>query len=124
MTQFRSLAFTNPEFKLVTIHPEHFLPNGSVLPIYHSTDQHPTLYFSASDRQLRTSTSSHSRRLPTFHHNNELRNGNDRLNIFLVVLNAEIKFRRYLSMISQNPPTTPLPPDVLSVMRDTVHLVN
>ena len=46
------------------------------------------------------------------------------MNIFLVTLNAEIKFRRYFKMIQQHPPTTALPDDVLALMRRVVELVN
>lgn len=43
-----------------------------------------------------------------------------RLNIFLVILIAEIKFQRYLYLISQIPPATPLPKDILDIMDLTV----
>jgi len=46
------------------------------------------------------------------------------LNVFLVILNAEMKFRQYLHTIGQQPPATPLPVDVLNLMDRTVHLVN
>jgi hypothetical protein len=46
------------------------------------------------------------------------------VNIFLVALNAEIKFRRYFKMIQQDPPTTALPDDVLALMRRVVELVD
>jgi hypothetical protein len=39
-------------------------------------------------------------------------------------MNAEIKFHQYLRMISQNPPTTPLPDDVLDLMHLTIELVD
>jgi hypothetical protein len=46
-----------------------------------------------------------------------------RLNIFLVILNAEIKFRRYLQMSARNPSLS-LPADFLSLMRRTLQLVD
>jgi hypothetical protein len=121
MTQFKPSSFTNPEYELVAIHPEHFLPCGSVLPVFHSATSAPTTYVSARDRCLRESSEPNSPRLPTLcnvtkgrivdpHH----------LNVFLVILNAEIKFHRYLHMIRQNPPATPLPDDVLALMHLTV----
>lgn len=41
----------------------------------------------------------------------------------LVALNAEIKFRRYFEMTLHNPPTVPLPADVLSIMTRTMELM-
>jgi hypothetical protein len=46
-----------------------------------------------------------------------------RLNIFLVILNAEIKFRRYLQMYARNPSLS-LPAVVLSLMHRTLQLVD
>ena len=120
--QFDSSSFTNPEYELVTLHPEHFLPYGSVLAIYHSVTA-PTTYVPARDRRLRTSPEPDSARLPAFRH--VTRSGTNRhLNVFLVVLNAEIKFRRYFHMVDQHPPTTPLPVDVLNLKRLTIKLVD
>jgi hypothetical protein len=124
MTQFSSSSFTNPEYELVAIYPEHFLPYGSVLPVFHSGTLTPTIYVSAEDQRLRESPEPDSPPLPTFHHAPESRSGFHHLNIFLVILNAEIKFHRYLHMISQNPPAKPLPADVLSLMHLTVELVH
>ncbi len=123
MIQFKSSSFTNPEYELVAIHPEHFLPCGSVLPIFHSESSTPTLYVSARDRRLRKSPLSDSPSLPTFCHVAERSVTVERINVFLVILNAEIKFHRYLHMISRNPPTIPLPADVLNLMHLTVELV-
>jgi hypothetical protein len=108
---------------LVAIHPEHFLLYGSVLPIFHSAASSPTIYVSAEDGRLRKSFLADSPPLPTFH-NTKRSNITDHLNVFLVILNAEIKFHRYLHMISQNPPKTPLPADVLNLMHLTVELVH
>ncbi len=126
MTQFGSSSFTNPEYELVAIHPEHFLPCGNVLPVFCSatSTSTPTIYISARDRRLRESPSPDSPRLSTFRHVTGSRIGFHRLNVFLVIMNAEIKFHRYLRMISQNPPTTPLPDDVLDLMYLTVELVD
>ena len=43
---------------------------------------------------------------------------------YLGILNAEIKFHRYLRMISRNPPEIPLPADVLNLMHLTIELVD
>jgi len=45
------------------------------------------------------------------------------MNVFLVILNADIKFRRYFEMIALDPPVTPLPDDVLALMKRTTELV-
>ena len=45
----------------------------------------------------------------------------DCLNIFLAIMNAEIKFRCYFEMVQ---PTTPLPPDVIILMHRTMNLVD
>jgi len=123
MTKFDLPSFTKPEFELVAIHPEHFLPCGSVLPIFHSTNSTPTLYVTAKDRCLRESPSPNSPRLPSFCHVTKRSNPFEHLNVFLVALNAEIKFQRYLHIIGLNPPTTPLPADVLDLMHLTIKLV-
>jgi len=86
--------------------------------------QLPQSTFSARDRRLRESTESDNPRLPTFYHTTDSRGTFERLNVFLVILSAEIKFHRYLRMISQNPPTRPLPADVLALMQLTIELVD
>ena len=106
------------------MHPEHFLPCGNVLPIFHSKTSAPTMYVSARDRCLRESVEPDSRRLPPFRHENTKRDGCWLVNPFLVILNAEIKFHRYLRMISRNPPKIPLPADVLNLMHLTIELVD
>jgi hypothetical protein len=46
------------------------------------------------------------------------------MNVFLVVLNAGIKFERYFKMIQLHPPAIPLPDDVLTLMKRTMQLVD
>jgi hypothetical protein len=47
------------------------------------------------------------------------------VNIFLLAINVDIKFRRYFEMIQQQPPTTAqLPDDVLVLMRRVLKLVD
>jgi hypothetical protein len=84
----------------------------------------PTLYVSAGDRLRESPGEPDSPLLPTFHHSPGSRRELDRLNIFLVILNAEIKFHRYLSMVDQDPSPTPLPADVINLMRRTLELVH
>jgi hypothetical protein len=62
--------------------------------------------------------------LPAFYHTSENRRKRHHLNVFLVALNADIKFRRYLKKIRHDPPVTPLPDDVLGLMRLTKDLVD
>ena len=125
-TQFNSPSFTNPEYELVAMHPDHFLPCGNVLPVFHSTSSTPTTYLSTSDQCLHESSDPKSPCLPPFHHAPESHGKNHgmHVNVFLITLNAEIKFHQYLHMISQNPPTTPLPDDAIALMCLTIELVD
>ena len=95
-----------------------------MLTVFHSATSTPTNYVSARDRCLRTSPEPDSPCLPAFFHVTEGRSKFDCVNIFLVTLNAEIKFHRYLQMIKENPPPTPLPANVLALMHLTVELVD
>ena len=80
-------------------------------------------YVVARDRVLRESSDPSSPRFPPFHHVTESRSVPNHLNVFLIALNAEIKFRRYFGMIQPNPPTVPLPDDVLNTMSRTMELM-
>ncbi len=120
--QFTLACIANPEFEFVALHPEHYLPGSSTLTI---CDPDPTVYNSkqyvvAEDRRLRESRNPSSPRLPPFRHDFNSREIDLQLNVFLVVINAEIKFRRYFRMPA---PSTPLPADVLDLMRRTMELV-
>lgn len=96
-----------------------------MLTVFHSPTSTPTNYVSAKDRCLRTSPEPDSPCLPAFFHVPKGRRSElDHVNIFLVILNAEIKFHRYLHMINENPPPTPLPANVLALMHLTVELVD
>jgi hypothetical protein len=81
-------------------------------------------YVVSNDRRLRQTTDPGSPRLPAFRHENQNRTGHDCLNIFLVILNAEIKFRRYFQELQLNNVTNQLPQDVLGLMNLTVELAN
>jgi hypothetical protein len=95
-----------------------------MLPVCHPNTSTPKIYVPANDRRLRESPEPDSPSLPAFRHLTTSRDALEHLNIFLVILNAEIKFHRYLRMISQNPPTTSLPADVLALMHLTIELVD
>ena len=49
--------------------------------------------------------------------------GLNRVNVFLVAINADQKFRRYYNMIERTPPPIPLPADVLALMDRVIELV-
>ena len=114
---------SNAQYELVALHPEHLLPAGNVLTIYdHASGQvSRKTYVAAPDRTLRESpgTDDTFPRFPPFSLDSNRRVA-QLLNPFLVVLNAEIKFRRYLRM-SQ----APLPPaDVMELIKKTIELVD
>ena len=106
------------------MHPEHFLPRGAILPVYDHATRTRKHYVPSRDRRLRESIEPDSARLPPFRHDFQNRGKDENLSIFLVALNAEIKFRRYLKMIQEYPPTTPLPDDVLALMHRVIELVD
>lgn len=112
---------------MVALHPEHLLPNGNDLSVFSPIPDSDWIsakhYVAGYDQTLRESpgTTSDCRRLPSFTfecpHSNGLRP-----NVFLIVLNAEIKFRRYERMVPQ--PEKPLPPDVQKLIAQTLKLAN
>ena len=63
-----------------------------------------------------------SPRLPAFHYKLDRQCVHDRLNVFFVAINAEIKFRRYLQR-KLDPPERTLPNDVLDLMHRTQELI-
>jgi len=86
---FSILSFIDPEYKFVAL---HFLPFGSALPIYDPEARPRTTYVFAQDRFLHESFEPSSPRLPAFHHTLERRRKRNHSNVFLIALNAEIKF--------------------------------
>lgn len=122
--KFNANSFLDPEYELVALHPEHFIPGGSPLTVYDATTSTYKNYVAASDQCLRESHDPSSPRFPTFRHHSPSRDYPKNLNVFLVIINAEIKFRRYFEMIRLQPAPTPLPNDVLSLMRRTMELVD
>jgi len=106
----------------VALHPEHFLPAGSMLTVYDPEARIHKNYVPARDRCLRETSEPSSPRLPAFHHKLDRQCVSDRLNVFLVAINAEIKFRRYLQK-KLDPPEKTLPKDVLDLMHRTQELI-
>ena len=92
-----------------------------MLTVYDPTNTTYKHYVAAADRCLRESPDPSSPRLPPFRHVSDDRRPVLRLNDFLAVINAEIKIRRYFEMAQ---PTTPLPADVINLMRRTMTLVD
>src|SRR5882762_7360470 len=74
----------------------------------------------AEGRCLRESRDPSGPRLPPFRHDSRSRDIFLRLNVFLVIINAEITFRRYFRILA---PSTPLPADALDPMRRNMELV-
>ena len=95
-----------------------------MLLVYDPATGTPKTYVAARDRVLRESPEPSSPPLPPFRHIGEKRNQFDNLNVFLVALNAEIKFRRYFEMVRHDPPTVPLPDHVLNLMHRTMELIH
>jgi hypothetical protein len=94
-----------------------------VLTIYNLATATHRNYIPAPDRRLRESFQLDSPRLQAFYHPCDGRFEEHRVNVFLVIINAGIKFRRYFQMISTNPPAISLPTDVLTLMNRTNELV-
>ncbi|KAF8806814.1 hypothetical protein BYT27DRAFT_7338816 [Phlegmacium glaucopus] len=124
MLDFQDSAIANPQYEFVALRAEHMLPDGKVLVAY-SRDanglvSHKT-YVPGPDHTLRESPGNLTDpRFPPFsfgYHRHTAAN----LNPFLVILNAEIKFRRYLRQ--QRPPPLPLPADVMTLIHLTIELV-
>jgi len=112
-------VFQHSQFELVALHPEHFLPGGSVLTVYDYASQTRKTYLPSTDRRLRESPDPASPLLPSFPAPSRILAA--RLNPFFAIINAEIKFRRYLRM---DPPAIPLPDDVHELMRMSKELVD
>ena len=100
------------------------MPRGAVLPIYDPATGTCKNYVASRDRRLRESIEPDSPRLPPFRHDYQNRGETQDVNIFLVAINAEIKFRRYFKMIQKQPPMTALPDDVLALMHHVIELVD
>ncbi|KAF8798751.1 hypothetical protein BYT27DRAFT_7246269 [Phlegmacium glaucopus] len=113
----------NLGYELVVLHPEHLLPNSNDLSVFHR-DSNGNLdkksYVVGDDRILREFPGVQSSpRFPSFsppHRATPLLP----LNPFLVIINAEIKFRRYLRQAQSKS----LPDDVMELINKTVELVD
>ncbi len=81
------------------------------------------MYVVAQDRVLCESIEPSSPCFPPFHHIAESHHAFHHLNVFLVALNADIKFQHYFESNQHNPPMTLLPKSVVNVMNHTIKLI-
>jgi hypothetical protein len=84
-------------YELVLLHPLHYLPKrGSALTVFTEDGNNLSgkMYLVSPDGALREGPDDNMPRLPAFS-SNRARNSEDVLNPFLVVINAEIAFRRF-----------------------------
>jgi len=106
------------------LQPHHFLPENSLLPLYpRNRDQGLKHYKMAADQVLREQTGNDpdtvSKRFPPFRFIGTRNQVGHTVNPFLVILAAEIKFRRYLAA---DGPQLPLVYD--SLMRKTIQVAD
>ncbi|KAM6495242.1 hypothetical protein JOM56_009865 [Amanita muscaria] len=99
---FSDQSFTDPEYELVVLHLEHLLPGGGMpLTIYNRANNTYKQYVCDGAGLVRG------------------------VNIFLVALDAEIKFRRYYRMAQVPGQQLPdLPPHVIELMDHVIELVD
>ena len=119
--QLQSSPFSNAQYELVVLHPEHFLLKGSSLTFYsHVNNQllRPN-YVVGHDRMLRQSPGTMDS--PCFlAFCFDVNRSSLSLNDFLVLLNAKIKLQCYRRM-----GTMPaLPEDIKKLMDKTIKLVD
>jgi hypothetical protein len=107
------------KYELVALYPRHLLPNGKIL-VADTGENEPKAYVPALDNTLRQTAEVTSPRFPPFS-SDYPRQDKDKLNPFLVILNAEIKFRRYRRRMVPSP--LPLPQDVTTLMDKNIELV-
>ncbi len=122
-SKFTIPSIADPEFEFVILHPSYFLPGHAVLAVFDrdSTTASHKEYVVAEDHCLRETHNARSPRLPPFRPNFSNRLPVHCLNIFLVILNAETKFRRYDRLHSL---ADDLPSDVRGLMARTQALVD
>jgi len=121
--QYGAACFKNPVYELVALEPEHFLAYGAAMNVYDHKSNTFKSYVASPDRKLREFPGNSScLSLPAFTFVSERPPGSV-LNPFLVVLNAEIKFRRYRRQSQSEPPSIPLPDDVQQLIDLTIELV-
>ena len=123
-----SVQYFKPEFQLVVLHPDQLLPNGSTL-LRRNSDDSYTPYKASSDKILRQVDAASILSLcppdltalpfPPFHHATEC-DTHQALNVYLVLLNAEIKFQRFARNIGLDK----LHPDMRAIVEQTIRIVD
>jgi hypothetical protein len=110
-----------PEYELVVLQPDHFLPDDSLLHFYSRRTDHRVLgvhHYEMADRVLRKFPGNDtSERFPSFQFKGLRAFLGHAINPYVVVLAAEIKFRGYLAA---NGPE--LPQDYKSLMDKTIEV--
>ena len=110
-----------PEFELVALHGRHFLPPpGNKLSIFDRAAGIFREYIPASDFSLREATT--NERLPTFVPPTRQEHTMDAVNVFLVAINAQMKFKQFKAMYQEQP--LPLPSDHVVLVERTLELVD
>ena len=112
----------------MVLHPDQLLPNGSTL-LWRGSDDSYTPYKASSDKLLRQvdAASILSSRppdltalpFPPFHHATECA-AHQALNVYLVLLNSEIKFQRFARNIGLDK----LHPDMRDIVEQTICIVD
>ena len=125
---FTLVQYFKPEFQLVVLHLDQLLPNGSTL-LWQGSDDSYTPYKASSDKILRQvdAASILSSRppdltalpFPPFRHATE-REAHQALNVYLVLLNAEIKFQQFVRNVGLDK----LHPDMRDIVEQTIHIVD
>jgi hypothetical protein len=106
-------------YKLVLLHPHHFLQKGSALTVFTEDGDNLSgkMYVVSPDGALREGREDNKPRLPAFM-SYRARASEDILNPFLVVINAEIAFRRF-----KRRPHSPLCAEYMELIDLTIELV-
>ena len=115
-------SFLNPEYELVALYPEHFLPTGRILVILDPTASTRKTYIPSGDRMLRETQDPSSPKVPSFSFTRDP--SVSRLNPFAVILSAGIKFRRFFRDIADSPLPEPLPAEATQLISKTMELVD
>ncbi|PPQ97871.1 hypothetical protein CVT26_013040 [Gymnopilus dilepis] len=116
--------FSNAQYELVLVYPNHFLPNGSALTMHFPHPENEDelvakLYMIGNDGVLREGRDSNSPRFPAFYAPDSDREQQHRVNPFLAIIYAEIVFRRYL----RSSPTKALPAEYQELVDLTTAVV-
>ena len=122
--QFDCPPFSDAQYEMVLLHPEHFLPCGTSITFFSKSEPHDHLsrlssknYVVGYDRTLREAPGTAGcSRLPSFSF--DAVRTTYPLNPFLAILNAAIHFRRYRRMGLPH-----LTPDVENLIDLTIELV-